>query len=59
MSTIGAQVDGLRTLARVLTPWHIVRSGAVTRKSEAEHLAGVLKDAAKTLEQAYEQGKIE
>lgn len=59
MSTIGAQVDGLRTLARILTPWHLQRSGAVTRKSEAEHLAEMLRDAAETLQKARDDGAIE
>lgn len=59
MSTINAQIDGIRTLARILTPFHLMRSGAVGRKSEAEHLAEMLKDAARTLEEARDQGHIE
>lgn len=59
MSTINAQIDGIRTLARVLTPYHIMRSGAVGRKSEAEHLSEMLKDAARTLEQARDNGHFE
>lgn len=59
MSTINAQVDGLRTLARILTPWHLMRSGVVSRKSEAEHLAEILRDAAATLQQARDNGAIE
>lgn len=58
MSTVNAQIDGIRTLARVLTPWHLMRSGAFSRKSEAEHLAEILKDAARTLEEARDRGDI-
>lgn len=59
MSTINAQVDGVRTLARILTPQHLMRSGAVGRKSEAEHLSEMLKDAARTMEDARDRGNIE
>lgn len=51
MSTIGAQIDGVRTLSRILTPHNLKRSGAVSRQSEAEHLVTMLKDVVRTLEE--------
>lgn len=56
---VSMQVDGLRVLARSLSSSHLVRSGAVSRKSEAEHLINMLKDAAETLADAYERGDVE
>lgn len=47
MSTLGAQADGLKNLARILRTQHLVKSGA--RESEAKHLIDMLKDAAETL----------
>jgi hypothetical protein len=44
------QADGLRNLARILNARHLMRSGAVSRQSEADHLILMLKDAAETLE---------
>lgn len=46
---LSMQVDGLRTLARILTPLHLKK--IVARESEATHLLAMLRDAARTLEQ--------
>jgi len=59
MSTIGAQINGLKTLSRVLSTAHLKRSGAVARESEATHLLEMLKDAALTLEEANNRGALE
>lgn len=59
MSTINAQIDAVRILAKVLTPWHLMRSGAVSRKSEADHLSEMLKDVTQTLEEANDRGVLE
>jgi hypothetical protein len=55
---ISMQVDGLRVLAKRLSAVHLVRSGAVARKPEAEHLIDMLRDAAETLETAYQNGEV-
>jgi hypothetical protein len=59
MSTLGAQIDGIKVLARVLSPHHLMRSGAVARESEAHHLCEMLKDAAKSLEEARDRGEVD
>lgn len=56
---VSMQVDALRCLAKVLSPRHLMRSGAVARESEAKHLVQMIKDAAETLESALDEGKIE
>ena len=58
-SPVSMQVDGLRVLSRSLSSSHLVRSGAVSRKAEADHLINMLKDAAETLAEAYERGDVE
>lgn len=53
------QVDGLKTLARVLSPRQLMKAGAIARESEASHLLMILKDAAETLEQANNRGLLD
>jgi hypothetical protein len=48
---IHQQIDGLRVLARVLSPSQLKKAGSISRESEAIHLINMLKDAAETLEE--------
>jgi hypothetical protein len=50
-ASLANQINGLRTIARTVSPRHLMRSGAVSRESEAIHLLDMIKDAADTLEQ--------
>ena len=45
------QIDGLRVLARLLSPSQLKKAGAIARESEAIHLINMVKDAAETLEE--------
>jgi hypothetical protein len=49
-ASLANQITGLRTLARVVSPRHLMKSGAVARESEAVHLLDMIKDAAETLD---------
>lgn len=53
------QIDGLKVLARVLSPRQLMRAGAIARESEATHLLLMLKDAAQTLEEANNNGALD
>lgn len=53
------QVDGLKVLARVLSPRQLMKAGAIHRESEATHLLTMLKDAAQTLEEANNRGALD
>lgn len=44
------QAEALRVLARRLRAQHLIKSGAVVRQSEADHLVLMLRDAAETLD---------
>lgn len=46
---IHMQAEALRVLATRLKPQHLMKSGAVVRQSEADHLVLMLKDASETL----------
>jgi hypothetical protein len=56
---IHQQVDGLKVLARVLSPRQLMKAGAIARESEAAHLLLMLKDAAQTLEEANNSGALD
>lgn len=56
---IHQQVDGLKVLARVLSPRQLMKAGAIARESEASHLLMMLKDAALTLEEANNRGALD
>lgn len=58
-SPLAMQASGLRTLAQKLSASHLVRSGAVARKQEAEHLISMIKDASETLDSMVERGRCE
>lgn len=53
------QVDGLKVLARVLSPRQLMKAGCIARESEASHLLLMLKDAAVTLEEANNRGALD
>lgn len=48
---IHQQIDGLRVLARILSPSQLKRVGSISRESEAVHLIKMIKDAAETLQE--------
>lgn len=51
MSTpVYQQIDGLRVLARILSPSQLRKAGCIARESEAIHLINMLKDAIETLD---------
>ena len=47
---ISQQIDGLRILAKRMSPRQLMKSGAIARESEALHLINMIRDAAETLE---------
>lgn len=47
---IHMQAEALRVLSQRLRAQHLMKSGAVVRQSEAEHLVLMLKDASETLQ---------
>lgn len=53
---IHMQAEALRVLASRLRAQHLMKSGAVVRQSEAEHLVMMLKDAAETLQSVADGG---
>lgn len=52
------QAEALRILAERVRPQHLMKSGAVVRESEANHLVMMLKDAAQTLDEV-ERGEYD
>lgn len=55
---VSQQIDGLRVLARNLSPRQLMKCGAIGRESEAVHLLNMIKDAAETLTDAYNNRRI-
>lgn len=48
-ASVHMQAEALRILAQRLRAQHLMKSGAVVRQSEADHLVLMLKDASETL----------
>lgn len=54
---VSMQAAALRVLSGRITAHHLIRNGVASRKSEADHLVLMLKEAATTLSQAGEVSK--
>lgn len=49
MSSPSMQASALAILAQRLAPQHLIKCGITSRRSEAEHIVAMVKEAAETL----------
>lgn len=56
---ISMQASALSILAQRLAPQHLIKCGITSRRSEAEHIIQMVKEAANTLRVPSPHGKTE